>query len=216
MNKTLFVCYQHGCRGEGLSHRISQHSFFTELTANRINGRTVIIDDHFGKKFLMHKTRVDFMDLPLPADKNIVVPSHYFFDPLGKTYPKAKYIAIDVPRNLQEFKDSLYDRYFEYTTKNFLELMGECEDKFWPYNRQADDRDFEEFVREVLSIKDRNFGDIFCLAKGLEPTYENKKILLEEVCPAPLTKVTTENSFVIPYEEVNTISVDEIVEYMKK
>ena len=164
----------------------------------------------------MHKTRVDLTDLPLPTGKNIVVPSHYFFDSLGKTYPMAKYIAIDVPNNLKDFKKSLYDRYFEYTTKNFLELIGECEDKFWPYNRQADDSDFEEFVREVLSIKNRNFGDIFCLAKGLEPTYENKKILLEEVCPVPLTKETTENSFVIPYEDVDKISVDEIVEYVKK
>ena len=215
MNKTLFVCYAHGCRGEGLTLRISQHEFFGNLNAKKINGRTVITDEHFDKKFLMHKSRINFSDMHLPVDKNTVVPSHYFFDTLGDIYPEAKYISIDIPKDLQEFKQSLYDRYFEYTTNNFLELIGECKDKFWPYNRQANDNDFEEFVREVLGIKNRKFGDILCLAKGLVPTFENKQILLEDMCPRALTKKITENSFVIPYEDVAKISVDDIVSYVK-
>ena len=54
MSKTLFVCYAHGCRGENLSHRISQHEYFCKLEAKTINGRTVITNEHFEKRFLMH------------------------------------------------------------------------------------------------------------------------------------------------------------------
>ncbi len=216
MNKTLFVCYAHGCRGEGLSVRISQHDFFNDLDAKKINGRTVIMNEYFDKRFLMHRTRIDFSKMHLPNDKNIVVPSHYFFDTLGDVYPNAKFISIDVPKDLGEFKQSLYDRYFEYRTKNFLELMGECKDKFWPYNRQADDNDFEEFVREVLSIKNRTFGDILCLARGMTPTVKSKQSLLDDMSPKPLNDKIIKNSLVIPYEDVKTFSIEDIITYVKK
>lgn len=216
MTKTLFVCYAHGCRGENLSHRISQHEYFSKLETKKINGRTVITNEHFEKRFLMHPRRINFSNMHLPADKNIVVPSHYFVDRLGDIYPEAKYISIDVPKDLGEFKQSLYDRYFEYRTNNFLELMGECEDKFWPYNEQADDNDFEEFVREVLSIKNRTFGDILCLAMGMTPTVENKHNLLDDMCPGPLNKKIIQNSLVIPYEDIRTIPVEDIITYVKK
>ena len=54
------------------------------------------------------------------------------------------------------------------------------------------------------------------MARGLAPTFKNKQILLEDMCPNPLTKKTTENSFIVPYENVETISVDEIISYVKK
>ncbi len=216
MNKTLFICYAHGCRGEGLAVRISKHNFFRTLHAKQINGRTIITNEHFNKKFLMHKSRIDFSDMDLPVDRNIVVPSHYFVDTLGEKYQEAKFISIDVPKDLDEFKHSLYDRYFEYRTNNFQELIGECEDKFWPYNRQADTKDFEEFVREVLSIQNRTFGDILCLAKGISVTHEHKLMLLEDICPKPLNKKIIKNSFVLPYEEVKKISVEDIIDYVKK
>jgi hypothetical protein len=152
----------------------------------------------------------------LPADKNIVVPSHYFIDILGDIYPEAKYISIDVPKNLQEFKQSLYDRFFEYRTNSLLELVGECVDKFQNYNQKADKNDFKKFFKEILKIKNISFGDIHCMARGLAPTFKNKQILLEDMCPNPLTKKTTENSFIVPYENVETISVDEIISYVKK
>jgi len=152
----------------------------------------------------------------LPTDKNIVVPSHYFFDTLGDIYPNAKFISIDVPKDLGEFKQSLYDRYFEYRTNNFLELMGECKEKFFFYNRQADNNDFEEFVREVLSIKNRTSGDILCLARGMTPTVTNKQSLLNKVCPEPLNNKIIKNSLVIPYEDVKTINIEDIITYVKK
>lgn len=213
MNKTLFVCYRHGCRGENLSHRISQHEYFSKLEAKTINGRTVIMNEYFDKRFLMHRTRIDFSKMHLPTDKNIVVPSHYFFDTLGDIYPNAKFVSIDVPKDLGEFKQSLYNRYFEYRTNNFLELMGECEDKFWRYNRH---NDFKEFVREVLSIKNRTSGDILCLARGMKPTVTNKQSLLNKVCPEPLNNKIIKNSLVIPYEDVKTINIEDIITYVKK
>jgi hypothetical protein len=216
MNKTLFVCYAHGCRGEGLTVRISQHDFFCGLDAKNINGRTVIMNEYFDKRFLMHRTRIDFSKMHLPTDKNIVVPSHYFFDTLGDIYPNAKFISIDVPKDLGEFKQSLYDRYFEYRTNNFLELMGECKDKFWSYNRQADNNDFEEFVCEVLRIKNRTFGDILCLARGMTPTVTNKQSLLNDMCPDPLNNKIIKNSLVIPYEDIKTINIEDIITYVKK
>jgi hypothetical protein len=216
MSKTLFVCYAHGCRGENLSHRISQHEYFCKLEAKTINGRTVITNEHFEKRFLMHPSRVNFSNMHLPTDKNIVVPSHYFVDILGHIYPEAKYISIDVPKNLQEFKQSLYDRFFEYRTNSLLELVGECVDKFQNYNQKADKNDFKKFFKEILKIKNISFGDIHCMARGLAPTFKNKQILLEDMCPNPLTKKTTENSFIVPYENVETISVDEIISYVKK
>ena len=52
MSNILFVCYQHGCKGEGLSVKISKHDTFKTLNANVVNNRTVILDEYFNKKFL--------------------------------------------------------------------------------------------------------------------------------------------------------------------
>lgn len=181
-----------------------------------INGRTVITNEYFEKKFLMQRSRINFSDMRLPNDKNIVVPSHYFVDTLNNIYPEAKYISIDVPKDLKKFKESLYDRYFEYRTNNFLELMGECADKFKMYNQKADEKDFKNFVKEISKIKKISFGDIHCMAAGLAPTLKNKKRLLEDYNPKPLSKNTKKNSFVVPFEKVATISLDEIINYVKK
>ena len=55
MTKTLFVCYKHGCGGEGLTYKISQHNFFKTLKADIVNNRTIIKNDYFDKQ--MHFTR---------------------------------------------------------------------------------------------------------------------------------------------------------------
>ena len=42
MAKALFVCYQHGCKGEFLSHKISTHKFFRTLSKQSVNNRTIL------------------------------------------------------------------------------------------------------------------------------------------------------------------------------
>ena len=103
MTKALFVCYQHGCRGEGLSYKLSQHSFFNTLKADIVNGRTILKNEFFEKK-LLHSWYVDLSTLALPVtDDNIVVPSHYFYNTLKNYFPNEYYVSIDAPTDLEKF-----------------------------------------------------------------------------------------------------------------
>ena len=68
MPNTLFVCYRHGCRGENMAHRISQHPLFRTLVADKVNGRTIIRNDFFDKKFIAQRDMVRLDKLQLPAE----------------------------------------------------------------------------------------------------------------------------------------------------
>jgi hypothetical protein len=212
MPNTLFVCYRHGCRGENMAHRISQHPLFRTLEADKVNGRTIIRNDYFDKKFVAQRDMVRLDQLQLPAE-DIVVPSHYFYDDLYRHFPNAKYLSIDIPHELEDFNQKLFDRYHEYKASSLLELVGECENAYRDYNSDATEQDVKNFTVEMLKRGNPNFGDIKCFAAGLEPTTENKFVLLNREAPKPLTKLTKTNSMVVPYEQVQSIPVDEIVNY---
>ena len=117
MTKTLFVCYWHGCKGEGLARRISQHSFFKTLDANVTNNRTIIKNEYFNKVFL-NAWEPDWPSIKLPTNINIVVPSHFWYDKLKKHFPEAYFVSIDIPKDIETFKQKLYDRFYTYKTKN--------------------------------------------------------------------------------------------------
>jgi hypothetical protein len=214
VHKTLFVCYRHGCRGENLSHRISQHKYFKTLIAEKVNGRTVIKNDHFNKKLLSHRSMVNLSTISLPTQHNTVVPSHFFFDDLHEFFPEAKYLSIEATKDVAQFRQDLYDRYFQYRTKNLLELVGECENKFRIYNKQTKEQELKEFIVKVLKRKNVTFGDILCLAAGVEPNITNKEILIKKEDPKPLSKKTKQNSFVVAYEDVFNVDIQDIIEYM--
>ncbi len=215
MTKILFVCYHHGCRGERLSVNISQHRDFETLEADEVSGRTVIKDDYFGKQFL--KSWVPkFNELKNLSGSNIVVPSHFFYDSLVGNYPNALYIAIDIPKDLTTYRQSLYDRFFQYRTSNIAELAGECENRLREYRPTATKDEIKKFTIEVLKTKDLTFGEIRCLAKGIPATKENQRILLRNHRPEPLSEQTRSNSLVIAYEDVDQVDPNYVVSYFNK
>lgn len=215
MDKTLFVCYAHGCRGEGLSVRISQHDLFRTLEANVLNTRTIIENDYFDKQFL-NSWPPKYNKLTNKSDQNIVVPSHYFYDELKEYYPQSTYVTIDIPKDLHEYRQSLYERFYLYSTNNTAEIIGECENRLREYNNDMSPSDIKEFTARVLKDKVNVFGDIRCMAKGIPATEQNRRQLANLHTPSPISKETRENSLVIAYEDVGKIDTNVIVDYFRR
>jgi len=215
MGKILFVCYQHGCRGEFLSHKISQHDFFKTLDAEKVNGRTIIDNDFYNKKLLS----VGFPqtpNFPLPED-NIVVPSHYYCDKIIPHFPDASFVSIESPVVTEQFRNDLYERYYCYSTDDTLKLIGECRDQFRRYNIDATLQEEKKFIADILkSDKKMSFGDIHCMAMGIEATEENKKKIFPNLKYHALTDQIKQNSFVVHYNDVDKVEVQDIVDYCNK
>ena len=215
MTKILFVCYHHGCRGERLSVNISQHKDFRTLDAIQIGGRTVIKNDYFDKQFL--KSWVpEFHKIKNLSGSNIVVPSHFFYDTLIEHYPDALYVSIDLPKDLTMYRQSLYDRFFQYKTQNIAELAGECENRIREYRPSATKDEVRNFTVEVMKNKSITFGEIRCLAKGISASKKNQMRLLQNHTPRPLTEKTKSNSLVIAYEDVDQVDSNDVVSYFNK
>jgi len=216
MTKILFVCYRHGCKGEGLSLRLSQHSFFKTLEADIVNDRTIITNDVFNKGLLFRDDVLPKVP-ELPVDSNIVVPSHHFYDTMKNYVPNSYFISIDVPTSdeLDNWRELLYNRYWTYKTKNILELTGECASRYYQIYPKAKRDDVMSFTAKVLKMKNVTFGDIICLGRDVEPTEENKRMLLSKYEPTPLSEETKKNSFVIPYKKIKEVNVEEIINYIK-
>ena len=215
MTKILFVCYHHGCRGERLSVNISQHKDFRTLDAIQIGGRTVIKNDYFDKQFL--KSWVpEFHKIKNLSGSNIVVPSHFFYDTLIEHYPDALYVSIDLPKDLTMYRQSLYDRFFQYKTQNIAELAGECENRIREYRPSATKDEVRNFTVEVMKNKSITFGEIRCLAKGIPASKKNQMRLLQNHTPRPLTEKTKSNSLVIAYEDVDQVDSNDVVSYFNK
>ena len=215
MTKILFVCYHHGCRGERLSVNISQHKDFRTLDAIRIGGRTVIKNDYFDKQFLKSWTP-KFDKLKNLSGSNIVVPRHFFYDTLIEHYPDALYVSISLPKDLTMYRQSLYDRFFQYKTQDIAELAGECENRIREYRPSATKDEIRHFTVEVMKKKSITFGEIRCLAKGIPASKENQMTLLQNHTPRPLTEQTKSNSLVIAYEDVDQVDSDYVVSYFNK
>ena len=215
MTKILFVCYHHGCRGERLSVNISQHKDFRTLDAIRIGGRTVIKNDYFDKQFLKSWTP-KFDKLKNLSGSNIVVPSHFFYDTLIEHYPDALYVSISLPKDLTMYRQSLYDRFFQYKTQDIAELAGECENRIREYRPSATKDEIRHFTVEVMKKKSITFGEIRCLAKGIPASKENQMTLLQNHTPRPLTEKIKSNSLVIAYEDVDQVDSDYVVSYFNK
>ena len=215
MTRILFVCYHHGCRGERLSVKISQHKQFQTLDAQQADGRTVIKNDYFNKQFL-NSWPPQFDTCKNLSGRDIVVPSHFFYDQLITHYADAMYVAVDIPKDMQTYRQSLYDRFFQYTTQNVAELAGECENRVREYRPLATADEVREFTIEVLKKKNITFGEIRCMARGLPATKENQMMLLQNHTPEPLSEQTKSNSLIIPYEDVDRVDPNYIVSYFNK
>lgn len=210
----LFVCYQHGCKGERLSYKISQHPHFEKLYKKEVKNRTVIVNDFYRKKFL-NSWFPNLNKIVLPKT-NSVVPSHYFVDRLKKYFPNAFYVSIECPRDLKKFRKELFDRFYNYTAIDLKEVTGECKNKYRLYNPTASNDEIKKFTYQILKNKNYNFGDIKCLAQGLDPTKENKlKVLNQQTC-TNLSNYIKENSYVIAYEDVDSVDAIDIIDYIKK
>lgn len=214
MSNILFVCYQHGCKGESLSVKISEHDTFKTLNANVVNNRTVILDEYFNKKFLCSWPQ-NFSNLKNNSKENIVVPSHLFFESLKIDYGDQKFVSIDAPKDIKKFRQELYDRYYCYNTTNIAELAGECENRYREYHPNASKTEVKSFTVKCLKKKNVTFGEIHCMAKGIDISETNIKSLIANHVPQTLSKETIQNSFVVPYEDVKKINIEDIVDYFK-
>ena len=215
MTKILFVSYHHGCRGERLSVNISEHKDFKTLEADRAGGRTVIKNEYFNKQFLK-SWAPPFDELKNLSGSNIVVPSHFFYDSLMEYYPDALYVAINIPKDLAMYRQSLYDRFFQSKTHNIAELAGECENRIREYRPSATTYEIRKFTVEVLQKESITFGEIRCMAKGIPATKQNQMMLLKNHTPKPLSEQTKSNSLVIAYEDVDRVDTDYVVSYFNK
>ena len=215
MTSTLFVCYNHGCKGERLSVALSQHPLFETLHASRVRGRTVIRNDHFHKA-LLHSWKPRFDELTNRSGANIVVPSHWFYDDLSKHYPNECYLSIDVPKDMDQYHTALYERFYLYRTTDVAEILGECENRLRESSADVSDEEVKSFAARVLAMKDVTFGDIRCMAMGIPATEANQRMLVQKHKPLPLTDNTKNNSLVIPYEQVDDVDVDEVVSYFNR
>ena len=108
------------------------------------------------------------------------MPSHFWYDELKKHFPEAYFVSIGIPKDIETFKQKLYDRFYSYKTKNILELAGECENRIREYNPKASVKDVMKFTAKIFKMENISFGDIRCYAKNLEPTAKNKKMLIDE------------------------------------
>ena len=220
MGRKLFVSYNHGCRGEWLSQQISYHPTYRTLTAKHVNGRTIITNDHFDKIFLA-KPSVSLIDFPndnerdRPHEDNIVVPSHFFYDSLKEYYPDADFVAIDCPEDVEAYKQFLFDRFYLYRTTDLRELIGLCKATLDMYRPGISEQERKKFISEVLRAKVTEFGEIHCMAKGVEPTLENKYALLDNRPNNwhPLSDEIRKNSLVIKYEDVDKVNINKIVDH---
>jgi len=215
MTNILFVCYHHGCKGERLSVKLSEHKRFMTLKYKKVHGRTIIENDIFEKKLLGSHAPV-FSDLYNHSGHNIVVPSHRFYDEINKYYPDDWYVSIDLPKNLDEYATALYQRFYKYRTNDIRELIGECKDKFLMYRPTSTKQEVKDFVASILKTKNVTFGDITCLAMGIPANEKNQLMLAHERHLRPLSNMTKENSLVIAYEDVDKITAEDVVNYFRR
>ena len=129
MTKTLFVCYHHGCRGEGLTYKISQHSFFKTLEADIVNNRTIIKNDYCNKQ-LLNSWIPNWSSIKLPTDINIVVPSHFRYNKLKKHFPEAYFgSARETP-----WREGLpYANGLRTAVEHLQEMDGDLPHSDWRY-----------------------------------------------------------------------------------
>jgi hypothetical protein len=153
-----------------------------------------------------------------PNKDNIVVPSHHFYDYLKDYFPDADYVSIDLPEDIDTYRQSLFERYYLYKTDDLLELLGECKNSIRIHRPGISLEEEKKFASEVLRAKVTDFGDIHCMAKGVEPTLENKFALLDaqESYLDPLSDDTRNNSLVIKFEDVKKIDINTIVDHFNK
>lgn len=215
MTDTLFISYHHGCKGERLAVQISRHELFRTLEARSVNGRTIIKNDYFDKKFL-NSWRPSYKDLCNRTGQNLVVPSHYFYDDLKSHYPDSVYVTIDVPEDLDAYRNALYERFFLYSTNDTVELIGECENRIREYNKDISIEDVRRFTADVLKNKITMFGDIRCMAKGIPATEANRRYLANQHTPSDISAETRSNSLVIAYEDVDSLDTETVVDYFRR
>ena len=175
----------------------------------------MIKNDYFEKQFLKSWTP-KFDKLKNLSGSNIVVPSHFFYDTLIEHYPDALYVSISLPKDLTMYRQSLYDRFFQYKTQDIAELAGECENRIREYRPSVTKDEIRDFTVEVMKKKSITFGEIRCLAKGIPASKENQMTLLQNHTPRPLTEKTKSNSLVIAFEDVDQVDPDYVVSYFNK
>lgn len=238
LDKILFVCYFHGCGGEGLSYRISQHKNFRTLDARLEYGRTVIKNDLFDRKFLQNDLWYSFKTQK-DADKSLglickeyedsinnitqleVVPSHFKHNELIRAFPKNRYVVIQSPKTHEDFLEKLYDRVWCYKTNNFLEMTGAISSSIWTFKKSKDKKVTDHYTKLILSnYKNLNFGQINAVVNDLAPTEENIRKLfskysekLRERLKTQEQVLTGKNLYVLPYERVKNADVQQILKY---
>ena len=108
MNKFIFVCYEHGTRGESLAVEISRLPFCQTLLYEKHGGRTWTFDC-FNKLFLKNYTN-NWMQIArqIKTDHRVrVVPSHYRPEELKKLFTNEIFVVINSPVTQSDMKKLL-------------------------------------------------------------------------------------------------------------
>lgn len=237
MKNIIFVIYQHGFGGESLSYRLSQHPLCRALTAKITEGRTVITNDVFEKKFLTNheisnpgitqneddcrKIFYQYKNEIIKSKKIIISPSHIKYNTLQKIFDSAKFVIISPPQTTQEintWKKHLYEDVWCYKTDNVQELLGEIICKIKLSAGGMPQEQLKQKCAKILkNYKNKlTYGQISCLVNDVEPTYNNqKKIfrkLIKDIKFSYFNK-NDSNILYVPFKDTKKIKTEEILKY---
>ena len=213
MGKIIFVCYEHGTGGEGLSVAISGLPFCVDLRHEKHGDRTWTYD-YFNKLFLKNFDPAWKDKLPEPPGEStyVVVPSHYRPEILKEEFPTALYVVINSPHT-KPSKDNLIQRIFK---------------KVWSTSHNTLAQRIGYFIqntggtkpnRQQLKALDKNIsnGEIQCLINHVDPNPANTKMLFDkwsnnyEAC---LKYVDDDNLVTITYEDLLEGKTQKVMQWL--
>lgn len=215
MSKIIFICYEHGTGGEGLSVAISRLPFCVDLRYENQGDRTWTYD-YFNKLFLKNFDPEWKNKLPtLPREANyIVVPSHYRPEVLKEVFPTALYVVINSP----------------YTKLSKYHLINRIFKQVWSTSHNTLEQRIGYFIqnaggtkpdRQQLKELDKNIsnGEIQCLINRVDPNPTNIKMLFDrwsdryEAC----FKYDNDDHIVtVTYEDLQEGKTQKVMEWLTK
>lgn len=176
MAKFIFVCYDHGTGGEGLSVKISKRDYCNPIESYKQDNRT-FTSDVLNKLLLKSSTEFTWnKQLPEIKDngKYYVVPSHRQPKEIQNSFPDSIYVVINFPITSELKKHlctGIKERVWYTSHSNLKEKMGFCTEYQYTINSQ------ETLQRINKAV---NNAEIHCIMNGMEYTEENVDILFHK------------------------------------
>lgn len=209
MSKFIFVCYNNGCGGEQLAVKISQLDECEPLEFTR-RGKRTIAHDAFksGLVSVLRKKEIS----PPNTDLWQVAPAHISPDELVEDFPDSVFVVINMPITNEQKRTHILRkyRYFDMSINDTLQQrVGEYID------RGGDLNDKQKVMK--LAKKPMSNLDIRCLAKGVEPTKENRRRLFFESIPhKPIEYKHASNVIEIDFIDVYNNNIESLLKKLQE